>query len=86
VTFQDDSVTCTGYLSICDYLEGKIAQASDLMKYSTADVVTFRRDETQARGALYNVWRKRMADFFGIPIYPMAAVGRFGGANTGLVV
>ena len=86
VTFNDDAITCVGYLNICDYLEGKTAQASDLIKYSKADVVDFRRDEMQARNALYKMWRLRLADFFGIPLYPMPSIGQFGGANTGLTI
>jgi hypothetical protein len=86
VTFSDDSLTCVGYLGICDYLEGKTAQASDLSKFSKADVVSFRPDEMQYREAMYKGWRKRLADFFGIPLYPMPSTGTFGGANTGLTI
>jgi hypothetical protein len=80
-TFKEDNVTAVGYLSLCDYLESKIATASDLMKFSKADVVDFRPDEMQIREALYNKWCERLADVWGIPLYPM---GGPGGANTGL--
>lgn len=86
VTMKEDSVTLYGYVAICDYLEGKIAGASDLMKFSKADVTTFRGDEMQARRALYREWQKRLSDFLGIPLFPVPAVGRYGGSNTGLVV
>lgn len=85
-TFADDGVTATGYIPMCDYLESKVAAASDLMKYSVADVVTFRRDEMQARDALYEYWRQKLADIFGIPLFSMPPVGNFGGVNTGLIV
>ena len=86
-TFTDDGYTATGYIAICDYLESKVGSASDLSaKYSVADVVTFRRDELAARDANYQYWRQRLADFFGIPLYPMQPVGAFGGSGTGLTV
>jgi hypothetical protein len=86
-TFTDDSYTATGYIAICDYLESKVGAASDLSsKYSVADVVTFRRDELAARDQNYQWWRQKLADVFGIPLYPMQPVSGFGGNNTGLVV
>jgi hypothetical protein len=85
-TFNDDGMTAVGYLAICDYLESKTAISSDLMKYTQADVVTLRRDELGARDGLYMYWRRRLADVFGIPLYPMQPVANFGGANTGLEI
>lgn len=81
--FKEDAVTAVGYLSICDYLEGKIATSSDLMKFSKADVVGFRPDEMDARDNLYQYWRQRLADVWGIPLYPM---GGTGGMATGFSV
>lgn len=86
LTFQDDNTTCTGYLAICDYLQAKTATSSDLAKYSKADVVQFRQNELGYREAIYKNWRQKLADYLGIPLYPMQPVGRFGGANTGLVI
>lgn len=86
MTFADDNKTCTGYLQICDYLQAKIANASDLAKYSKADVVEFRQNELGYREAIYKNWRQKLADYLGIPLYPMQPVGRFGGANTGLTL
>ncbi len=83
-TFVEDSYTATGYLPILDYLESKVAGSSDLMKFSTADVVDFRRDEMNARSALYYWWKKRLSSVFGVPIKPLPSVGRFGGSGTGL--
>lgn len=85
-TFTEDSVTATGYVAICDYLESKVATASDLMKFTKADVVNFNRDETGSRMGLYRLWRKRLAEFLGVPLYPMGAAGVHGGGGTGLVV
>lgn len=86
-TFTDDNFTATGYLAICDYLESKVGSASDLSsKYHVADVVTFRRDELTARDDNYHWWRQKLADVFGIPLYPMQPVSGFGGSNTGLTV
>lgn len=82
-TFNEDSETLNGYLNILDYLEGKIATASDLMKFSVADVVNFRPDEMGARAGLYEFWRNRLASVWGIPLYPMGGVG---GLQTGLSV
>jgi hypothetical protein len=86
VTFQEDGTIATGYLQICDYLEGKMATSSDLMKFSVAGGTSLRADETQVREMLYMRWCKRLATYFGVPVRPMQAVGRFGGANTGLTV
>jgi hypothetical protein len=83
-TFVEDSYTATGYLPILDYLESKVAGSSDLMKFSKADVVDFRRDEMGARSGLYWWWKKRLSTVFGVPIRPLPMVGRFGGSGTNL--
>ena len=86
-TFTDDNYTANGYIGMCDYLESKTGAASDLSsKYSVADVVTFRRDELSARDDNYHYWRQRLADYLGIPLFPMQPVAGFGGANTGLTI
>lgn len=86
VTFVEDALTVHGYLNILDYLESKAATSSDLMKFSKADVVDFRRDELGAREKLYHVWRKKLAAVFGIPLSPLPPVSNFGGSPTGLAV
>lgn len=84
-TFQEDGLTLHGYVPICDYLQGKTASASDLLKFAQADVTKFRPDELGARAAVYKYWCKQLAQFLGIPLNPMPPVGNFGGGNTGLV-
>jgi hypothetical protein len=85
-TFIEDQYTANGYVPICDYLEQKTAGSSDLMKFSKADVVNFRPDELGARSAVYQWWRRKLAEVFGIPLYPLPAVSRYGGASTTLVM
>ena len=83
-TFTDDAFTANGYVGILDYLESKTNAASDLTaKYRKADVVEFRRDELGHRDELYTYWRQRLADYLGIPLYPMQPVAGFGGTDTG---
>lgn len=84
VTFSEDNTTATGYLAICDYLQARTATASDLAKFSKADVVTFRYDEIGYREAIYRNWRQKLADYFGIPLFPMKNSGP--NSKTGLVV
>lgn len=84
ITFLDDSVTATGYVPICDYLEQNTAQASSLVKFTKADVVNFRQDELAARDQIYEYWRQRLADVFGIPLYSVPPVANFGGVSTGM--
>ena len=85
-TFVEDQLTAVGYVNICSYLESKTAGSSDLMKFSVADVVTFRPDELGARVSVYQWWRKKLASVFGIPLFPMPPVSRYGGSSTGLVM
>jgi hypothetical protein len=80
-TSLESGVTAVGYIAICDYMESAVAQTSDLLKYSTADVVRFNPHEGPRRAGLYGYWRKRLADILGIPLYP---VGQYGGVSTGL--
>jgi hypothetical protein len=75
-----------GYVPICDYLEGKLATPSDLSKFTAVKNVIFRQDELQIRKAVYSTWRKRLAEFLGVPLFPVPAVGRAGGNGTGLTI
>ena len=84
ITFLDTNVTATGYVAICDYLEQNTAQASSLVKVTKADVVDFRQDELAARDQIYEYWRQRLADVFGIPLYSVPPVANFGGVSTGM--
>ena len=85
VTFKEDAVTIYGYVPIADYLQGKLFSSSDLMKFTKADVVNFRHDELGARRAVYDEARQQLAEFLGIPLFPVPPVDNSGGANvTGL--
>jgi hypothetical protein len=86
VTFQEDGVTASGYIAICNYLEQRIALASDLIKFTKADVVLIRQDEREARADIYDYYCERIAEVMGIPLYPLAASSNFGGKNTGMAV
>jgi len=88
IVFAETGTLVNGYLGICDYLESRIALASDLVKYQKADVVNFRMNELAERDNIYTAWRQRLADFLGIPLYPMGAPPRSGGwgVNTGAIV
>ena len=88
ITFAETGTTSNGYIAICDYLESRIALASDLVKYQKADVVNFRMNELAERENIYTSWRQRLADIMGVPLYPMGAPPRSGGwgVNTGAIV
>lgn len=86
ITFAEDQVTASGYIAICNYLEQRVALTSDIIKFTKADVVNIRQDEMEARAALYDYWRQRLADVMGVPLYPVEAASNFGGRNTGMGV
>ncbi|MDE2099950.1 MAG: hypothetical protein KGL39_22040 [Patescibacteria group bacterium] len=86
VTFQEGNVTTTGYLAILDYLQAKVANSSDLAKFSKTDVVTMRYDELGYRESIYKNWRQKLADYIGCPLYPMRTMYPTGGRKTGLVI
>lgn len=83
ITFNDDNVTCYGYLAICEYLQSKMAQTSDNLSLSQADVMKFRQDEHAARKALWMDYRKQLAQFLGVKLN---ALKLFKGANTGFAI
>ncbi len=82
VTYDDpESGTATtlyGMLPILNYLEGTRFSATQNLDVSKADVVTLREDEPQARYALYMMARQDLANFMGVPLFP---IGRFGGGG-----
>lgn len=76
VTFAETNTTVYGYVAICDYLEGRIANAADLVKYAQTKGaggagVAMRMNELAERRNIYNDWCQRLADFFGVSRYPM---------------
>jgi hypothetical protein len=76
VTFAETGLTVYGYVAICDYLEGRIANASDLVKYqqtkgASGAGVAMRLNELRERQNIYDNWCQKLADFFGISRYPM---------------
>lgn len=85
VTFQESGITVYGYLAICDYLESRIANAADLVKYQAAggaggSNVAFRMNELAERRNIYDEWCGKLADFFGISRYPMGRPASSGSA------
>ena len=82
ITFADDNTTCYGYIQILDYLESKVAQASDNFAVSQSDTVRLRADEMQARIRLYTYWRKRLSSYLGVPLNPLGKPRSSGGGFT----
>ena len=68
---NETSTQLNGYVAICNYLESRMAVSADLTKYAQADVVKMRPNELAERRAQYAEFRQRLADFLGIPMYPM---------------
>lgn len=91
VTFTETGTTVYGYVAICDYLESRIANAADLVKYqqtkgASGAGVAMRMNELAERQNIYNNWCQKLADFFGISRYPMGRPAAPGsGAFTGSV-
>jgi hypothetical protein len=83
-----DEVTYYGYLQILDVLQGRVATASENLDTYKADVWTARLDEMDAREALYQNWRLKLARYLDIPLYDKTgfpAVNRYhsGGGRRG---
>jgi hypothetical protein len=86
VTYDDpDSgspVTLYGFIPILNYLEGVRFSATQNLDVLQADVVKLRPDEPIARHALYQMARKSLADYLGIPLYPAGQRSGGGGLWT----
>jgi hypothetical protein len=67
-----------GYVAILDYLLSQTLQSDSYMAFETADVVKFSQRELGKRTELYQHWQQRLADFFGVPTYPMGQNNRAG--------
>lgn len=66
-TFQEPSgnpVSVYGLVPICDYLESKIASASDVAQLASVQKVAFAQNEADKRLQVYNLYRLRLAQFF----------------------
>ncbi len=68
-TFGDPATLHRGYIPILDALETEVANASDNLDTLKADVWTARPDEIHIREALYNRWRRKMAQFLALPLW-----------------
>ena len=79
-----DEVTYYGYLQILDVLQGRVATASENLDTLKADVWTARPDEMEAREALYQNWRLKLARYLDVPLWDKTgypAVNRFHGSG-----
>lgn len=57
-----------GYITICNFLEGKIATSTDNLDIEKAGDYTARKDEVSARSGLYKLWVIKMAQFLYLPL------------------
>lgn len=78
----EDGNTYSGYLQILNVLDTRIGTSSDNLDTSKADVWTARADEVPARVGLYNIWRQKMADFLGQPLWEDTPYARGGAAMS----
>ena len=62
--------TIWGYLPVIRVLENDIAVSRSSLKFSTADVVTYRPSELSERNALLHRYRRELADRLGVPLDP----------------
>ena len=87
-TFGDPAATIRGYIPILDALETQIAQASDNLDTTKADVWTAREDEVQIREHLYDRWRRKVAQFLALPLWEDTEydVTRSGASGRGMMV
>ena len=65
--------TLNGYIPILNYLEGAVPAATQNLDTWQADVWYARKTELKERVALYNYFRRKMADFMGVPLNASAA-------------
>jgi hypothetical protein len=85
VAFAETGITVYGYVAICDYLESRIANSADLVKYATATGaggagINLRMNELAERRNIYDEWCDKLADFFGIQRFPMGRPAAAGSA------
>lgn len=79
----EEEAVVTTYLTTLAALESDIPTAAANLDTDQAAAWTHNKDEIQDRSALFDLWRKRLCDFFGVPPGP-----NFGGQerNVRLVV
>jgi hypothetical protein len=72
-----------GFVPILNYLDSNVSsRANAFLSFTQADVVTFRPDEIGRRDDLYERMRQKLADYLGVPLFPVGQPisGRGGGS------
>lgn len=78
---SEGAVVVDTYLTNLTTLESAIPTASQNLDTAQAAVWYHNKDELRDRDALFDSWRRRLANFMGVPVGP-----NFGGSCTSLVV
>ena len=73
-----------GYISICNYLEERLAQPDVFASFDTADVVKFNPYELYRRQDIYDVWCSKMGNFLSVGRNPAGRNGM--GSGLGIRV
>lgn len=84
VAFTKPAITLYGYLPILNFLEGRTAKASEFAAFKKADVIEFDSDEILNRVKLYNYYRGRLSDYFGIKLNPLGSPRGVGAGAGGI--
>lgn len=78
---DEGAVVATTYLANLATLENAIPTTSDNLDTDSAAVWTHNKNELRDREVLFDSWRRRLANFLGVPVGP-----QFGGRTSALVV
>jgi hypothetical protein len=78
---EEGAVVVNTYLANLTTLESAIPAASQNLDTDQAAVWFHNKNELRDRDQLFDAWRRRLANFLGIPVGP-----QFGGTCTALVV
>ena len=78
---SEGAIVVNTYLANLTTLENAIPTASQNLDTAQAAVWFHNKDELRDRDALFDSWRRRLANFMGVPVGP-----NFGGQCTDLVV
>jgi hypothetical protein len=65
---EEEAVVTTTYLASLYLLEKAIVRSSENLDTEKAAVWTRNKNEVSDRTALFNSWRRRLADFCGLPL------------------
>ncbi len=81
MSVEEGAVVVNTYLANLTALEVAIPAAGENLDTDAAAVWVHNKNEVRDRDALFDSWRRRLANFLGIPVGP-----HFGGDSTALVV